>query len=49
MLWKLIGVFIPLRAGRDDESMGLDLSQHGEEAYVHSEGAAPAYRTVSAT
>jgi Amt family ammonium transporter len=38
VLLKLIGLFIPLRAGRDDESMGLDLSQHGEEAYVHSEG-----------
>jgi Amt family ammonium transporter len=39
MLLKLIGTFIPLRTARDDESMGLDLSQHGEEAYVHSEGA----------
>jgi ammonium transporter, Amt family len=49
MLLKLIGLFIPLRAARDDESMGLDLSQHGEEAYVHSEGSsvAPAYRSVS--
>ena len=22
----------------DDESVGLDISQHGEEAYVHAEG-----------
>jgi Amt family ammonium transporter len=48
VLLKLISVFIPLRAGRDDESMGLDLSQHGEEAYVHSEGSvASAYQSVS--
>ncbi len=28
---------IPLRASADDESVGLDLSNHGEEAYVHGE------------
>jgi Amt family ammonium transporter len=38
ILLKLIALFLPLRAARDDESIGLDLSQHGEEAYVHSEG-----------
>jgi Amt family ammonium transporter len=37
MLLTLIGLFIPLRAARDDESIGLDLSQHGEEAYLHSD------------
>ncbi len=39
-LLKLIGAITPLRAAADDESVGLDLSQHGEEAYVHAEGSA---------
>jgi len=30
LLLKLIGVFIPLRAGKESEFEGLDLSQHGE-------------------
>ena len=29
---------MPLRAIADDESTGLDVTQHGEEAYVHAEG-----------
>ena len=39
-LLKLIGVITPLRATADDEAVGLDLGQHGEEAYVHAEGSA---------
>ena len=39
-LLKLVGAIMPLRASADDESVGLDLSQHGEEAYVHAEGSA---------
>ena len=39
-LLKLVGAIMPLRASADDESTGLDLSQHGEEAYVHAEGSA---------
>jgi Amt family ammonium transporter len=39
-LLKVIGAIIPLRASADDEAVGLDLSQHGEEAYVHAEGSA---------
>ncbi len=38
-LLKLIGVFAPLRAGVRDEGMGLDVTQHGEEAYARGEGA----------
>jgi Amt family ammonium transporter len=38
ILLKLVGVIIPLRAERKDETTGLDVSQHGEEAYVHAEG-----------
>jgi Amt family ammonium transporter len=38
VLLKLVGLVVPLRAERDDESVGMDVSQHGEEAYVHAEG-----------
>jgi len=38
-LLKLIGAFVPLRAGVRDEGMGLDVTQHGEEAYARGEGA----------
>ena len=40
VLLKLVGLVTPLRAVADDESVGLDVSQHGEEAYVHAEGSA---------
>ena len=33
-----IGLVIPLRAEREDEAGGLDQSEHGEEAYVHTGG-----------
>jgi Amt family ammonium transporter len=36
---KLVGVVIPLRAASRDEGLGLDVSQHGEEAYARDEGA----------
>jgi len=39
-LLKLISVVMPLRASVNDESAGLDLAQHGEEAYVHAVGSA---------
>ena len=38
VLLKVIGAIVPLRAATEDESIGLDLSQHGEEAYVHAGG-----------
>ena len=38
VLLKLIGLVIPLRATADDESRGLDISLHGEDAYPQSEG-----------
>jgi Amt family ammonium transporter len=38
-LLKLIGVFIPLRVDQRAEGLGLDVSQHGEEAYADGEGA----------
>jgi Amt family ammonium transporter len=41
ILLKLIGIVIPLRAESGDEGTGLDITQHGEEAYLHVGGASP--------
>jgi Amt family ammonium transporter len=38
LLLKAIGLVIPLRADAADESAGLDVTQHGEEAYIHAHG-----------
>ena len=38
VLLKLVGLVFPLRADDADESVGMDLSQHGEEAYVQAQG-----------
>ena len=38
VLLKVIGFIIPLRATVQDEGTGLDITQHGEEAYLHSGG-----------
>jgi len=38
-LLKLIGAFVPLRAGKRHEGLGLDVAMHGEEAYTSGEGA----------
>jgi Amt family ammonium transporter len=54
VLLKAISLVIPLRADASDEDAGLDLMQHGEEAYVHATGssgfvAGPAhYQTAEA-
>jgi Amt family ammonium transporter len=42
ILLKLIGIVIPLRAEVSDEGTGLDITQHGEEAYLHVGGTSPA-------
>jgi Amt family ammonium transporter len=42
ILLKLVGLAVPLRADRQAESVGMDVSQHGEEAYVHAEGSGTA-------
>ena len=39
ILLKIIGAVIPLRASASDEGSGLDITQHGEEAYLHVGGA----------
>jgi len=38
VLLKIIGAVVPLRADANDEGSGLDITMHGEEAYVHAEG-----------
>ncbi len=35
ILLKVIGLVMPLRASDSEESAGLDVSLHGEEAYLH--------------
>ncbi|HSE62965.1 MAG TPA: ammonium transporter [Thermoanaerobaculia bacterium] len=36
---KLVGLLAPVRATSRDEGLGLDVTQHGEEAYSRGEGA----------
>ena len=38
-LLRLLEAFAPLRAGAREEGLGLDVTQHGEEAYTRGEGA----------
>ncbi len=38
-LLRLVNAVAPLRVSKRDEGLGLDVSQHGEEAYVRGEGA----------
>jgi ammonium transporter, Amt family len=38
ILLKAIEIVIPLRASSSDETAGLDITLHGEEAYLHAEG-----------
>ena len=39
VLLRLIGAFTELRASGHEEALGMDIVQHGEEAYVTGEGA----------
>ncbi len=39
VLLKLVNVVVPLRSAVNDEGLGMDVSQHGEEAYADHEGA----------
>jgi ammonium transporter, Amt family len=39
VLLKVIGAAMPLRASEREEAGGMDIAQHGEEAYVTGEGA----------
>jgi Amt family ammonium transporter len=44
-LLKLVNVVLPIRAAKTDEMEGLDVTQHGEEAYIHAGGVTAAGRT----
>jgi ammonium transporter, Amt family len=39
VLLRVIGLFTPLRATPHEEALGMDVVQHGEEAYATGEGA----------
>jgi Amt family ammonium transporter len=39
VLLRLIGLVMPLRASEHQEALGMDIVQHGEEAYATGEGA----------
>jgi Amt family ammonium transporter len=39
VILKVLGRLMPLRASERDESLGLDVVEHGEEAYATGEGA----------
>jgi Amt family ammonium transporter len=39
VLLRLIGAVMPLRASEHDEAVGMDIVDHGEEAYASGEGA----------
>jgi Amt family ammonium transporter len=39
VLLRVIGAVMPLRASEHDEAVGMDITYHGEEAYVTGEGA----------
>jgi ammonium transporter, Amt family len=38
-LLKLLSFVVPLKVATREEGLGLDVSQHGEEAYARDEGA----------
>ncbi|HKG03838.1 MAG TPA: ammonium transporter [Conexibacter sp.] len=38
-LLKLMGALMPLRTSEHEEAIGMDVTQHGEEAYASGEGA----------
>ncbi len=39
LILRLVGAAMPLRASEYEEALGMDVSQHGEEAYLTGEGA----------
>ena len=39
LLMRLLGLLLPLRASEREEALGLDVVEHGEEAYTSGEGA----------
>jgi Amt family ammonium transporter len=47
-LVKLVNVLVPVRSDQRGEAIGLDITQHGEEAYTRGEGAVLVMPAVSA-
>jgi Amt family ammonium transporter len=39
VILKAIALVAPLRASQKEEGIGMDVTQHGEEAYNRGEGA----------
>jgi Amt family ammonium transporter len=39
VILKVIALVAPLRATQKEEGLGMDVTQHGEEAYSNGEGA----------
>ena len=39
LILKLLGAVMPLRVSEHEEALGMDVVQHGEQAYTHGEGA----------
>jgi Amt family ammonium transporter len=39
VILKLLALVMPLRIGARDEGVGADVTDHGEEAYTHGDGA----------
>jgi Amt family ammonium transporter len=39
LILRVMGAFMPLRASDRDEAIGMDVLEHGEEAYASGEGA----------
>ena len=39
LLLKVLGALMPLRADERQEAIGMDVLEHGEEAYATGEGA----------
>jgi Amt family ammonium transporter len=37
ILLKIVSLIVPLRATSSDETSGLDITMHGEEAYLHAD------------
>ena len=39
LILRFVGLIMPLRGTERDEALGMDATQHGEEAYASGEGA----------
>jgi len=47
VLLKLVGLVLPLRVSASDEAMGMDITGHGEEAYMNVGDATPAFEPAA--